>query len=125
MPSSLWSAPSLKPYPNKLRGERVINPDKITDYLLDVRHPEGGGKARFFIGHGFAPEEPEALISAIHAHAETHEIAETQPGVYGTKTVVRCSIRTPDGRNPCILAIWIRENGCSGQRLVTAYPFDV
>lgn len=123
MRSSLWSVPSLKPS-TKLLGERVIAQEKVSQYLLNVDHADGAGKAKFFIGHGFAADQPEVLAAAIHDHADFNDVALTEPGKYGTKSIVRCSIVTPDGRNPCILVVWIHEQGCSEQRLVTAYPFN-
>jgi hypothetical protein len=112
----------LQPCPNKLVGARAIPSKKIDQYLLNLAHPEGAGKAKFFLGHGFSISEPETLAAAIHAHAEVNAIGEIVSGKHGTKTTVRCSIATPDGKNPCITVVWIRETGCDGQRLVTAYP---
>lgn len=112
----------MNPHPHKLEGERHISPRKITDYLLDLRHPEGGGKAKFFMAHGFTAEEPGPLAAALHAHAELNGVDELVHGPHGTKSIVRCSIPTPDGRNPCILVVWIREHGRDTQRMVTAYP---
>jgi len=43
---------------------------KLTEYLLNPRHPEGGSKARFFLGLGFSPEAPEDLAEAVLRHAE-------------------------------------------------------
>src|SRR5947209_1735549 len=122
MPFSLWIAPSLKPS-TKLLGQRVIVEAKITKYLLNIDHLDGGGKAKFFIDHGFAVDQPEALQAAIHRHAQLNDLSAVEVGTYGTKTLVRCSISTPDGRNPCILVVWIREQGSDQQKLVTAYPF--
>lgn len=108
----------------KLLGTRLIQRNKVTGYLLNSGHPEGSGKAKFFVAHGFETLIPDALSSAIHAHAEINDVCETTASPYGTKRTVRCSIPTPDGRNPCILAVWIQENGQTEQRLVTAYPFN-
>ena len=36
--------------------------------------------------------------------------------------IFRCSIVTPNGRNPCIRTVWQRRDG--DYWLVTAYPFD-
>lgn len=108
----------------KLLGERVIPEGKVANYLLNVDHPDGGGKAKFFIGHGFAAHGPHVLTAAIHEHAELNDVGNVEVGKYGTKSIVRCSIPTPDDRNPCILVVWIREEGCDQQRLVTAYPFE-
>ncbi len=38
------------------------------------------------------------------------------------KYTVRCRIRTPDGRDPRILTVWIVPPGEHEARLVTAYP---
>lgn len=108
----------------KLLGERDIPSQKITSYLLDINHPEGGGKAKFLMAHGFHAGQPQILADAIHAHAELNCIEETVHNSYGTKHIVRCHIPTPDGRNPCIQVIWIREHGCETNRLVTAYPSE-
>ncbi len=40
---------------------------------------------------------------------------------YGMKFIVRCTLRTPDKRDPCIMTVWIAETGAY-PRLVTAYP---
>jgi hypothetical protein len=108
----------------KLLGQRHIPEEKVAKYLLNVDHPDGGGKAKFFIAHGFDTGTPSTLASAIHSHADHNDIVEAHSGPHGTKSIVRCSIPTPDGRNPCILVVWIREKGCAEQRLVTAYPYD-
>ncbi len=41
---------------------------------------------------------------------------------YGEKRVYRCSIITPDGRDPCIRTVWQLRSGDYWP--VTAYPFD-
>ena len=108
----------------KLTGKRWIAENKITKYLLNTEHLEGGGKAKFFIAHGFDPGAPGTMADAIYAHADVNDIIQSLACPHGTKSVVRCSIPTPDGRNPCIQVIWIRENGSAEQRFVTAYPYD-
>jgi filamentous hemagglutinin len=106
----------------KLQGPRVVPVGKITGYLLNAAHPQGAGKAKFFAAHGFKPEEPDVLISAIKDHADVNSVIEVQETQYGTKSTVRCSVATPDGRNPCVLVVWIREPGREAQTLVTSYP---
>ncbi|WP_430395089.1 DUF6883 domain-containing protein [Enterovirga aerilata] len=34
---------------------------KITHYLLDINHPQGGSKAKFLISRGFSPSKPSEL----------------------------------------------------------------
>lgn len=60
----------------KLLGERTISDTKVSSYLLNLGHPEGGGKAKFFVDHGFATEAPHVLTSALDDHAVLNEISE-------------------------------------------------
>jgi hypothetical protein len=39
---------------------------------------------------------------------------------HGLKYEVKCTLRTPDGRDPCLTTIWTVERG-RPPRLVTAY----
>ncbi len=94
---------------------------KVRDYLLDFRHPQNGGKAAFFEAFGFDAEQWNVMRDALIGHAMINHIAQTLRSGHGTKHLVRCSIATPDGRNPCITTVWIIE-GNRPPRLVTAYP---
>jgi hypothetical protein len=40
------------------------------------------------------------------------------------RTVIRGSLRTPDGRDPppVVCTVWQADNGLDGVRLITAYP---
>ncbi|MBV9734399.1 MAG: hypothetical protein JO209_00715 [Acidisphaera sp.] len=40
---------------------------------------------------------------------------------FGIKYVVRCVLTTPDGRDPCVLSVWI-DDAVGRPRFVTAYP---
>ncbi len=37
-------------------GEAIVPRGKVENYLLDLAHPIGGGKARFFLRFGFRRE---------------------------------------------------------------------
>jgi hypothetical protein len=51
---------------NLPNGEHaVVEPDKVKDYLLDVAHPDGFGKAAFFTAMGFQREALEALAPSL------------------------------------------------------------
>jgi hypothetical protein len=61
------------------------------------------------------------LRDALRAHVVVNQVVETDPTGHGTTYTVRCSLPSPDGRNPCIFTIWIIEaDGLP--RLVTAFP---
>lgn len=76
-----------------------------------------------FNAFGFVPGNVERFRRALLDHPVGNEVHEARSGPYGTKFVVRCTIDTPDGRNPCIQTIWI-DDGDGMPRLVSAYPFD-
>jgi hypothetical protein len=94
---------------------------KITGYLLDPDHRFGGPKARFFLALGFSQAEWRAMAAALAAHPALNPIESTTTTRHGAKYVVRCSLATPDGRNPCVVTVWMKD-GDSPPRLVTAYP---
>lgn len=100
------------------RERRRVSGRKVAAYLLDLDHPDGGPKARFFRAFGF---DEATLEEALMRHPELHPVDATLLGRHGRKYVIRCSLPSPDGRDPCILSVWIlRTDGVPD--LVTAYP---
>jgi hypothetical protein len=93
-----------------------IDPRKLT-YLL-VCNAE---KAKFFRLFGFHPSRSQGLAAALRWHIRHHHFYRDVPTRHGTKYEVRCSVPTPDGRNPCILSVWIVDAGQTVPRFVTAY----
>ncbi len=51
------------PIPNAERAE--VSRDKIVDYLLNPQHPDGAGKAAFYLAAGFGVERWEELADAL------------------------------------------------------------
>lgn len=100
----------------------TIDCRKITEYLLNEHSPAGAGKCKFFNGFGFLPEEWQRLHDALIRHPVTADLVDRQPSPYGEKQIYRCSIRSPDNRDPCILTVWQFRNG--GWNFVTAYPWS-
>jgi hypothetical protein len=106
--------PDLKP--------RTIHPDKLTSYLLDLTHPEGAGKAKFFIRRGFDPVAPHVLEAALKDHPLSATLESSRGDAEAQRYVYQCFIRCPDGTAACIRSIWIEHRGDRHWRLVTAYP---
>lgn len=94
---------------------------KVTKYLLNLEHEIGGPKAVFFLKRGFTPEHWEVLAQAIREHGATRQVTEEEETPRGRKYEVQCQLVSPDGKNPCILSVWIKE-GTKPLRLVTAHP---
>ena len=101
---------------------RVDQP-KIRDYLLNATHPSGAAKARYFLAAGFDPSRWEVFRDALANHPLTASLETLDPtSQYGEKRTYRCSVASPNGRNPCILTVWQQSGG--DFRLITAYPFQ-
>lgn len=95
--------------------------EKILGYLLNPQHKDGAAKDRFFRRRGLRPEAWEEFAAALRQHGATQQVTERIPTKHGAKFVVECHIPTPDGKNPCILSVWIKV-GSQPPRLVTAHP---
>lgn len=105
----------------------TIRREKVSGYLLNSEHPDGRSKCRFFVKFGFLREQPEPMLQALAEHPLTNAIDEAeskkrQGSEFGRKFAVLCSLRTPDGRDPCILTVWQIDHGHDVPYLVTAYP---
>lgn len=98
-----------------------VEEKKVTGYLLNLDHDEGGSKARFFCDRGFVLPEREEFAHALRQHGKTQPVTEQETTRHGEKYVVECQLVSPDGQNPCILSVWIKE-GTKPLRLVTAHP---
>ena len=107
--------------PNRERA--VIDPEKISGYLLDREHPEGGPKALFFFAVGFAAERAEDLAAALLAHTE-EPVSSTSETTFGVKYVIDGPFRASGGRTRMLRSVWIVDEGEDRPRFVTAYPLE-
>lgn len=98
----------------------VVQNEKITAYLLNETHATGKTKAAFFKNFGFDLTDIDRFKKALTVHAIEREIETMVENDFGMKYELKCALNTPDGRNPCIITVWIIEN--KQPRLVTAYP---
>jgi hypothetical protein len=101
----------------------VIDPRKVTHYLLAADHPQGGPKCKFFLSFGFHIQKPDELIAALMQHPVDSHVKETVTIPHGKRFIVECNLRSPDARNPCIRSVWQQDNGDTTARLITALPF--
>ncbi len=56
---------------------------KIERYLLNLDHPDGGGKARFFRGYGYTPLDWQRLAHDLVWHGQTYAVVGIRPGYDG------------------------------------------
>lgn len=99
----------------------IIAESKITDYLLSNTPPIGKHKANFFSRFGFCLSEIETFRNALLQHSHEREIETNEETEYGNKYKLKCEFQTPDNINPCIVTVWIIENGDESPKLITAY----
>lgn len=110
-------------------GERVpfrnvlIPQDKIIHYLLELTHPDGGSKARFFLGHGFRIEEPKTFADALFDHVSSHPVFSVRHTRWGAQIAVAGPMAMPDGTVRKILSVWLHQESGDGT-FVTAYPHE-
>jgi hypothetical protein len=87
----------------------VVAPAKIQAFLLNESHSGNRGRAKFFSRFGFDLARWAALRDALLAHVATNQVVETETTNHGTNYMVRCSMLSPDGRNPSIFKVWAIE----------------
>jgi hypothetical protein len=99
----------------------ALTDHKITQYLLNPAHPIGAGKAKFFGSFGFSQANWTGFKKALLDHPRRNSVTKQITTRFGEKYEVSCSLTTPDGRNPCIVSVWIIKPPDPNPRFVTAY----
>ena len=106
----------------------LVEPAKITGYLLSPDHPDGRSKADFFGRFGFRREQWQILADALRRHGAAYPIAKAVQSRYGMRYSIDGELEAPDGRAPRIRSVWIIEIDDSETaeeavpRLITAHP---
>jgi hypothetical protein len=99
-----------------------VPPEKLSNYLLDLTHPVGGSKARWFLSLGYETTNPERLATDLLAVVHRSADFEQEETRFGTKYIVQGRLETPKGVLANVVTVWITEIAVSKPRLVTAYP---
>lgn len=101
--------------------EPVVPDAKITEYLLNVDHTDGGPKARYFLSHGFSLEKPEPFIEALFQHCIKAHLKHTLANEFTVKYVYEGPFMLRDGGRPIVRSVWQLTFNGLWQSLVTAY----
>ena len=99
-----------------------VEESKVVRYLLNLDHPDGGPKARFFLGRGFCAADWESLADALCHHARCNPVSRIKATAFATNYSLDCNLPTPDGSNPCIRTVWEVRPDDARPRLITAHP---
>ncbi len=103
-------------------GRAVVDVRKIRDFILNPDHLDNKGRADFFFRFGFSRDNRRELRVALTAHAMSNPVVALTNTGHGRRYRLQCSVPSPDGRNPCITAVWISNSLEETPRLVTAFP---
>lgn len=102
--------------------QAFIDPTKLTDYLANLTHREGGPKARFLASLGFNLTDLAALAAALLAHGRSNPAAAVSSGPFGVKYHVDGPLWSPMGVSANIRTVWNIDPGQTAPRLVTLKP---
>jgi len=108
------------PLPNAARA--IVEEAKLAGYLLDVSHPKGSSKARFFLAHGFSANRPDDLRIALIAHGQMHPVESVQSSSHGLRYIIVGPLALPDGAVRTLRTVWQFDHGTDFPRLLTAHP---
>ena len=101
--------------------QAVVDDSKLLDYVLNPGHPVGRHHAALFetllritrLNHMLLKEQLLQATTSV-------EIEPGKPSPFGQKFQMRFSASGPVG-NRVIVAVWMREEGRQGPRLITCY----
>jgi hypothetical protein len=96
--------------------------EKLTDHLLNEKHPVGGGKAKWFAGLGYQVQDINILEKDLLTLVRSSENHTIKSSSFGIKYAVSGKILTPKGFDVNVVTVWIVETPNFRPRLVTAYP---
>lgn len=99
-----------------------VEESKILDYLLSSDHPDGAGKAKFFLSVGYTRGDWTRLREDLLKIAREGEVTSATESPYGTKTVVDGDVTAPRSVQISLRTVWINNRLDDVQKLVTAYP---
>jgi hypothetical protein len=100
----------------------IIEPSKLTNYLLNPIHKRGGTKAKLLIQCGYSQDnwqQLEADIRNYHLAAAVDRVRET---LYGVRYEIRATLPTPSDRLLSVRTVWQIDTGTTIPRLITMIP---
>jgi Domain of unknown function (DUF6883) len=97
----------------------IIEESKLSDYLLNPNHPDGGVKAKFLIEKKF---DKDSFKTAHTKQAEGEDVKEIKKTEFGTKYIIESEIKSPDGKSFSLRSVWIVYLSEKFVKFITAYP---
>jgi hypothetical protein len=106
--------------PNSDRA--VVEPSKLTEYLLNTEHQRGGAKAKLLMQLGYSIDNWQQLevdIRRFHLTEDVNLITET---AYGTRYQISATLATPNDRLLLVKTVWQIDINTDFPRLITLVP---
>lgn len=100
----------------------LVEQKKVVEYLLNLAHPDGQSKAKFFLGRGFSVSQWQSMRDALAVQGSRNLVTKVTSHPWGSRYQVDCNCPTPDQMNPCIRTIWEVATVGACPRLLTAHP---
>jgi hypothetical protein len=109
--------------PVKLSARDAIIPaDKLQDYLLSQRHPDGRSKAEYLGRLGYSQDAFERLEMDLREQILSLDAQPGRLSRYGQKCEILGALTGPNGHTAWVRTIWIILTGETAPRLVTLIP---
>jgi hypothetical protein len=100
----------------------IIEPSKLTEYLLNIEHKRGGAKAKLLIQFGYSIDNWQQLeidIRRFHLTEDVNLITET---AYGNRYQISANLITPIDRPLLVKTVWQIDINTDLPRLITLVP---
>jgi hypothetical protein len=104
----------------KLPSDAIIDPKKITHYLLV--HQATGDKSAYLAGAGYTMATASHLIADLRAQILPHEAVAGENTVHGQYYEISASLAGPSGRTLRIRSIWMTEHLSGLTKFITLVP---
>lgn len=104
----------------KLPPETIIDPRKITEYLL--RPLEESDKSGFLARAGYTVVESERLLADLRSLLLSQDAEIVGPFEYGMKYAIRGTLRGPNGRDLRVVSYWAHAGGVWPNSIPYAIP---
>ncbi len=106
--------------PNSDRA--IIEPSKLTKYLLNTEHKRGGSKAKLLIQFGYSTDNWERLEADIRQFHLTQDVTVIKETDYGKRHEISTSLMTPINRPLLVKTVWQIDINTDFPRLITLVP---
>jgi hypothetical protein len=130
LPASARELPNARDVlPNLERAE--IDERKFSEYSMNPKHPDNGGKAEGWRALGYDVDNPQARREAapelraltLEESLANGKVAEVRDSSYGPRPRVVSGIIGPNGKNATLVTCWLIDDrsGAAIPRLITTW----